>query len=80
MRLPTLAIGDTLEVEFLDHSEGDNEVLFTLYGRLIEKDRTKIVVACWCYADHEEARDDNVTRYTILRSAIKGIWKLKRTK
>ncbi len=70
--------GDVVEVVFLDHAEGDNEILFVVYGRVKEKDRTKIVVDCWTYVDQDAERDENIHSYTILRSAIKEMYLLSR--
>ncbi len=71
-------VGDIVEVVFLDHAEGDEEIRFVVYGRVKEKNRTKIVVDCWTYAEDTNERDDNIHSYTILRSAIKEIYRLVR--
>jgi hypothetical protein len=76
MRLPPIAIGDILHVTFLDHAEGHNEICFEVFGRVAFKDRTKIVIVCWGYIEADQI-DDNVHCYTILRSAITAVKKLK---
>ncbi len=73
-------VGDVVEIEFLDHAEGDREICFTVFGRVVGKDRKKVVVACWVYQDATEPHDENSTMFTILRSTIRNLWKLNRKK
>ena len=71
--------GDIVEVLFLDHvSHGQKPMPFYVYGRLISMTRTAIVVACWAHKDKKAKCDHNTHVYTIVRSAIKEIHRLKR--
>ena len=76
MKLPPLVIGDIVHVVFLDHAEGEREICFEVFGRVAKKDRTKLVLVCWGYIEADQI-DDNVHCYTILKSAITQIKKLK---
>jgi len=63
--------GQIVAVTFLDHVEdGSDPEEFTIYGRLAEVSRRHICVDCWAYVDSTKAHDDNVKRFTIVRSAI----------
>jgi hypothetical protein len=67
--------GDVVEVLFQDHSEGNDVPLFRVFGRVIAKDRTKLVVCTW---EGMDASDENAVAYTLLRKVIKEIYILKR--
>jgi hypothetical protein len=69
--------GHIVAVEFFDHVEGGNRaVRFVVYGRVTSITRREISVDCWGYADPKAGRDGNVTRYTIVRSAICKVTRL----
>lgn len=75
-------IGDTVEVVFLDHSEGPNEQTFRVFGRVSNKNRTVYVIDCWCpeNATDDDADGFNRHQYSILRNTIKELYILKRVK
>jgi len=63
-----------VRVVFDDHSEGEQHVVFEVFGRVLRKDRRSFVIACWKYADSDvDEEDRNMTVYTILRAAVKFI-------
>lgn len=63
-----------MRVVFDDHSEGEQHVVFEVFGRVLRKDRRSFVIACWKYADSDvDEEDRNMTVYTILRAAVKFI-------
>jgi len=70
--------GHIIAVEFLDHVEngGNSPMRFIVYGRLSSITRSSMTVDCWAYANRKTKRDQNVTRYTIMRSAIKSVTRL----
>lgn len=74
-------IGDRVEIVFLDHSEGPEELAFRVVGIVNAKDRNKLVVDVWCPADdsHDDAEGFNRQQYSILRKAIKELYILKRS-
>lgn len=61
-----------MRVVFDDHSEGEQHIVFEVFGRVLRKDRRSLVIACWKYADNDE-QDENMTAYTILRAAVRSI-------
>jgi len=65
-------LGDVVRVVFDDHSEGEQHIVFEVFGRVLRKDRRSFVIACWKYADNDD-QDENMTAYTILRAAVKFI-------
>lgn len=69
---------DWVAVTFLDHSEGDEAIRFTVFGRVIKQDRVSILVGCWVYADPKRKVEaaSNVHYYTIIKSAIVDLKKL----
>lgn len=69
-------------VQFLDHVESASHPLrFILYGRVASHNAKSITVDSWCYADKKTSYDSrNVTRHTIVRSAIEKITLLKEAK
>ena len=75
----TLKVGDIAEIRFLDHCEdGDTEALdFIVYGRVSQVGRKVIEVTSWGYADGKRHNDPNEKRFSIVRSAITQIRKLK---
>jgi hypothetical protein len=71
--------GSTVEVHFLDHTEDDRKAYeFVVYGRISHVDRRSITVDCWAYVEPKEKDRQNVTHYTILKSAITRWWRLGR--
>lgn len=63
-----------MRVVFDDHSEGEQHVVFEVFGRVLRKDRRSFVIACWKYADSDvDEEDRNMTVYTILRAAVRFI-------
>lgn len=74
---PRIRKGQIVAVDFLDHVEGaDHPLAFTVYGRVGCVTPQSITVDSWCYADKTQASDQNVGRFTIVRSAIRGIRRL----
>jgi|694.fasta_scaffold00823_24 hypothetical protein len=65
-------LGDVVRVVFDDHSEGEQHIVFEVFGRVLRKDRRSLVIACWKYADNND-QDENMTAYTILRAAVKSL-------
>ncbi len=61
-----------MRVVFDDHSEGEQHIVFEVFGRVLRKDRRSLVIACWKYADNND-QDENMTAYTILRAAVRSI-------
>jgi len=61
-----------VRVVFDDHSEGEQHIVFEVFGRVLRKDRRSLVIACWKYADNDD-QDENMTAYTILRAAVRSI-------
>ena len=70
------SIGDVVRVEFDDHSEGSQHIVFEVFGRVLEKSRRSLLVGSWLYADSREI-DENSTVWTILRAGIRSIQILK---
>lgn len=65
-------VGDIVAITFDDHSEGDQHIVFTVYGKVRIKSRRAIVLSAWHYAD-SDVIDDNVTCFTVIRAAIRKI-------
>jgi hypothetical protein len=69
-----IKVGDIVEVRFLDHSEaehGDEDELdFTVWGRLVKETSRAYTVETWGYSDPERKRDNNCERFTIVKAAI----------
>jgi hypothetical protein len=74
------SIGDVVRVVFDDHGEGEGEIVFEYFGRVLKKTRRDFVIGCWLYADEPMELDDNSVTYIILRSAIKEIQILQEAK
>ena len=71
-KIPNPKIGDIVEVVFEDHSEGESIPSFIVYGRVIAKDRTKLVIATW-EPSNKDTTDPNTTSYTIMRKVISSV-------
>lgn len=82
MKIPRL--NSVIEVRFVDHVENSEELApVVLYGKLIKKTRTYIVVETWSNPDpkdQEKYSDKDVTKYAIIKKAINEIYQLKRMK
>lgn len=65
-------LGDMVRIVFDDHSEGEQHIVFEVFGRVLRKDRRSIVLASWKYADSVEV-DENICQWTILRAGIRFI-------
>lgn len=78
----TAKVGDVVEVVFLDHSEGPNELIFRVYGRVSRKDRKVYVIDCWSpeHPSDDDAEGFNRHQYSILRKTIKEIYLLRRVR
>ena len=74
--------GDLVEIRFLDHVEDDHKPYeFHVYGRVASTDRKSIVVESWASPDGpSEPGDPNAKSFTILRSTILTLQKLRRAK
>lgn len=67
------SVGDIVRVVFDDHGEGEGQIVFEYFGRVLKKTRRDLVIGCWLYADDPMELDENSVTYIILRSAIKQI-------
>ncbi len=65
-------VGDVVRLVFDDHSEGEQHIVFEVFGRVVRKDRRSFVVASWKYCDNDTL-DDNAVLYTILRAGIRQV-------
>lgn len=66
-------LGDVVRIEFDDHSEGSQHIVFEVFGRVLEKTRRSFVVGSWLYADDPKEIDENACVWTILRAGIRSI-------
>lgn len=75
-------IGDVVEVVFLDHAEGPTSELFRVFGRLAAKTRSTYLIDCWEPADaqRDDANGFNRHQYSIVRSTVKELYVLRRSK
>jgi len=74
-----MQLGDVVAITFRDHCQGSDEpVTFIAYGRVSAKNKEFVTVDAWAYAHEYAARDQNIERFCILRSAIKKVEVLKR--
>lgn len=63
--------GMVVKVKFLDHVEdGSEPEEFIVFGQIAEVNRKYICVDSWKYANNGISYDDNVKRFTLLRSTI----------
>lgn len=68
-----MRIGDIVEIEFRDHAQGDETIVFCVWGRLVKRTRTDLVVAVWDYSTPARRRnlsDSNIEKFTIARDAV----------
>jgi hypothetical protein len=77
MKLPAFAIGDIVLIEFDDHSEGEQHIVFEVAGRVLRRDRRSILVGTFLYYGSREV-DENCVVYTILRAAVRKLEVLKK--
>lgn len=63
-------VGDEIRATIIDHSAGDEEMVFVVYGRVAKVRQSTITVDAWGYADENRERDDNVESFTLVKSAI----------
>lgn len=71
-RLKTCEVGDVVAIEFDDHSEGEQHIVFEVFGVVFQKNRRSILIGSFVYPESREI-DENVVVYTILRAAIRRI-------
>ena len=64
-----------VDIEFVDHTAGTHVIKFVVSGKIATVTKTSVSLDCWRYADPKRRYDDNVTRFTILRSTITRVWK-----
>jgi len=62
-------LGDVVAVVFDDHSEGQEHIVFEVFGTVLRKDRKSLLIGSFVYAASSDI-DENVVVYTILRAAI----------
>lgn len=66
--------GLVVEIEFSDHAEAATRpIQFIVYGRIASIALRHIAVDGWHYARTGYKLDQNITRWTIVRSAIHKI-------
>ena len=63
-------LGDVVAVVFDDHSEGEQHIVFEVFGVVLRKDRRSLLIGSFVYAGSGDI-DENVVVYTILRAAIR---------
>jgi len=80
MKIPRL--NSVVEVRFVDHVENSEDIASViLYGKLIKKTKTHIVVETWGNPDPEMQKkfsENDVTKYAIIKKTITEIYQLKR--
>ena len=70
--------GMIVSITFSDHVEGGSTAYrFVVYGRLVSVTRSVLAVDSWAYVNGKKKHDHNQTRFTIVRSAIHRIVRLK---
>lgn len=72
MTKPKINIGDVVAITFDDHSEGEQHIVFEVFGVVLKRDRRSILVGSFVYPNSREI-DENVVVYTILRATIQRI-------
>lgn len=70
-----VSVGDIVRVVFDDHSEGNQHIVFEVFGRIMAKNRRSIIVASWKYDGSSEI-DDNSVQYTLLTAAMISMHRL----
>ena len=76
------AIGDVVEILFLDHVEDEHEPFpFFVYGRIAKITARAITVEAWANVDRPSPPGDpNAKSFTIIKSTIERISKLTRAR
>ena len=74
---PTLRKGQLVAVNFMDHCAGNRALTFVVWGRLASVGRKALVVEVWGYPNKSDKPDANCERYTILRSAVLSVVRLR---
>jgi hypothetical protein len=70
--------GQLVMVEFSDHVQGGSGAWrFVVYGKLVGLKRTELVIDSWHY-QQKRKHDANQTRFTIVRSAVHRIVRLRK--
>ena len=70
-------LGDVVAVVFDDHSEGQEHIVFEVFGTVLRKDRKSLLIGSFVYAASSDI-DENVVVYTILRAAIRQFTVLRK--
>ena len=70
-------LGDVVAVVFDDHSEGEQHIVFEVFGVVLRKDRRSLLIGSFVYAGSGDI-DENVVVYTILRAAIRQFTVLRK--
>jgi hypothetical protein len=68
-----MKIGDIVEIEFRDHAQGDETIVFCVYGRVLKRTRDDVTVGVWVYSDPKHKSlpgDPNIESFSIARAAI----------
>ena len=76
------AIGDIVEILFLDHVEDEHEPYpFLVYGRVAKLSKTAVTVESWANVDKPAPPGDpNAKSFTIIKSTIERLSKLTRAR
>jgi hypothetical protein len=76
--MSNIKINSLVEIDFLDHTNGDEPLRFKVWGRLKKRTKEFYHVVVWDYADQDAPHDneDNVEGFCILRSCVKRIRRL----
>lgn len=75
-RLPKVKVGEIVRVDFLDHSEhqnnpGQGAISFKVYGVVSHVDDVELRLVNWGYLENgKDPGDGNEHAYSIVRSAI----------
>ena len=70
-------LGDVVAVVFDDHSEGQEHIVFEVFGTVLRKDRKSLLIGSFVYAGSADI-DENVVVYTILRAAMRQFTVLRK--
>lgn len=77
MSKPQVKVGDVVAIVFDDHSEGEQHIVFEVFGTVLRKDRRSLLVGSFVYANSSDI-DENVVVYTILRATIRQLEVLRK--
>lgn len=75
-----LRVGDEVRIEFLDHCKHSSlpspgALGFYVYGKIVEDTSLCYVVGCWVSTTKGDV--DNIEAFTVLKSTIKQIKRIK---